>query len=98
VRLLYSARTADDVLARDVLGPETTVTVTRGGSAGWSGESGRIDVDKLRRCAFGPEEDPRVFVCGATAFAESVSSALLELGHRPSSIRIERYGSSGEPP
>ena len=98
VRLLYSARTEDDVLARDVLGPETTVTLTRETPAGWSGESGRIDADMLRRCCFGPDEDPRVFVCGATTFAESVSSTLLDLGHPPSSIRIERYGTSGEPP
>ncbi|MGY1739467.1 MULTISPECIES: FAD-binding oxidoreductase [unclassified Blastococcus] len=98
VRLLYSARTGEDVLARDVLGPETTVTLTRGAPAGWTGESGRIDADMLRRCCFGPDEDPRVFVCGATTFAESVSSALVGLGHPPSSIRIERYGTPGEPP
>ncbi len=98
VRLLYSARTEDDVLARDVLGPETTVTLTRETPAGWPGESGRVDADMLRRCCFGPDEDPRIFVCGATNFAESVSSTLLDLGHSPSSIRIERYGTSGEPP
>ncbi|MBB3086842.1 FAD-binding oxidoreductase [Geodermatophilus sabuli] len=97
LRLLYSASTQEEILARDVLGPETTVTLTRGVPAGWSGEAGRIDADMLRRRTFPPDEDPRIFVCGATMFAEAVSSSLLDLGHSPSSIRIERYGSSGEP-
>ena len=49
MQLLYSARTHDDVLARDLLGPETTVTLTRGAPAGWQGETGRIDADMLVR-------------------------------------------------
>nr|WP_239523374.1 CBS domain-containing protein [Geodermatophilus normandii] len=43
VRLLYSARTADDVLGGDLLGPETTVTLTRGAPADWRGRTGRVD-------------------------------------------------------
>ncbi len=97
MQLLYSARTEDDLLARDVLGPETTVTLTRGAPAGWRGETGRIDADMLRRHTVAPAERPRLFVCGPTLFAEATATALVDLGHDPSAIRIERFGSSGEP-
>ena len=98
MHLLYSAQTEDDLLARDVLGPETTVTLTRKAPAGWRGETGRIDADMLGRRTFAPGLRPRVFVCGNTMFAESVATTLVDLGHDPSHIRIERFGSSGEPP
>ena len=97
VHLLYSARTEAEVLARDVLGPETTVTLTRGAPAGWQGEQGRIDASMLRRCTVPPAERPRLFVCGPTTFAESVATTLVDLGHDPTAIRIERFGSAGEP-
>jgi ferredoxin-NADP reductase len=97
MQLLYSARAEDDLLARDVLGPETTVTLTREAPPGWRGETGRIDADMLVRCTFAPAARPRVFVCGPTVFAESMATSLVDLGHDPSSIRIERFGSSGEP-
>jgi ferredoxin-NADP reductase len=97
MRLLYSARGVDDVLARDVLGPETTITLTRGAPPGWPGEQGRIDADMLVRCTPAPSEEPRVFVCGPTAFVEAVASALVDLGHDPTRIRLERFGSTGEP-
>src|SRR3712207_2551913 len=96
MQLLYSARTHDDVLARDLLGPETTVTLTRGAPAGWQGETGRIDADMLVRRTFPPAERPRTFVCGPTVFAEAIATTLVDLGHDPSAIRIERFGSSGE--
>src|SRR5919107_2243878 len=91
VRLLYSARTAADVLARDQLGSETTVTLTREQPAAWDGETGRIDGDMLQRCGFGPAERPRIFLCGSTVFVESVAATLTDLGHDPSWIRIERF-------
>jgi ferredoxin-NADP reductase len=97
MRLLYSARTAGDVLGRGVLGPETTITVTRQVPDEWRGETGRVDADMLARCAFPPAEQPRIFVCGATAFVESVAAHLIGLGHDPSWIRLERFGNSGGP-
>ena len=33
-----------------------------------------------------------VFVCGPTAFAEAAAEHLLDLGHDPSRIRVERFG------
>lgn len=97
MRLLYSARTGDDVLGRGVLGPATTVTLTRAAPAGWPGETGRVDAAMLARRTFAPAAEPRIFVCGNTAFAELVATTLVELGHDPSGIRIERFGNSGDP-
>jgi len=97
MQLLYSARCEQEVLARDVLGPETTITLTREAPAGWRGETGRIDAGMLQRRTFGPAERPRTFVCGPTVFAEAMATTLVDLGHDPSAIRIERFGSTGEP-
>jgi len=96
LRLLYSTRSPADVLGRDVLGPETTVTLTRQVPADWRGETGRVDRDKLERCTFPAADRPRSFVCGSTLFVESVAATLIDLGHDPSSIRLERYGNATE--
>jgi len=97
LRLLYSTRTAADVVGGDVLGAETTVALTREHPPGWPGVTGRIDRDVLARYAFPPAERPRVFVCGSTSFVEFVAATLIDLGHDPSAIRLERYGNSEEP-
>jgi len=97
MQLLYSTRAESEILARDVLGPETTITLTRDVPAGWAGESGRIDPAMLLRCSVKPGDSPRVFVCGPTVFAESIANAMVDLGHDPTSIRIERFGQSKEP-
>jgi ferredoxin-NADP reductase len=97
LQLLYSARSDDDVLARDLLGAETTITLTRGAPEDWRGESGRVDADMLVRCTVAPPARPRIFVCGPTTFVESIASTLVDLGHDPSWIRLERFGNSGEP-
>src|SRR5919107_285381 len=97
LRLLYSARTKADVLGGDLLGPGTTITLTRDVPPDWRGESGRIDGDLLQRCTFGPAEQPRIYACGPTAFVESVAQSLIRHGHDPSWLRLERYGNSGDP-
>ncbi|HYO36295.1 MAG TPA: FAD-binding oxidoreductase [Geodermatophilus sp.] len=97
VRLLYSARTADDVLGGGLLGPETTVTLTRGAPPGWPGATGRVDGALLREHAFAPDARPRVFVCGPTVFVETVATTLVDLGHSPSAVRLERFGGTGDP-
>jgi ferredoxin-NADP reductase len=96
LRLLYSTRASTDVLGRDVLGAETTVTLTREVPADWRGETGRVDSDMLERCTFPVADRPRIFVCGSTPFVESVAATLIGIGHDPSWIRLERYGNSGE--
>jgi ferredoxin-NADP reductase len=97
MQLLYSSRTEDDLVGRDVLGDATTVTLTRTPPPGWTGETGRIDAAMLARRTIPPAERPRIFVCGPTVFAESMGTLLVDAGHDPSSIRIERFGDSGDP-
>jgi ferredoxin-NADP reductase len=47
--------------------------------------------------AVGPPSDaePRVFVCGPTAFVERAADLLVGLGHPPQAIRAERFGPTG---
>jgi ferredoxin-NADP reductase len=103
MHLLYSARSQDDVLARDRLQPpppgvHVTLALTREAPAGWSGPTRRVDRDVLRDHALAPAGRPRVMVCGPTAFVEVVAGHLVALGHRPEDIRTERFGPSGGTP
>jgi ferredoxin-NADP reductase len=94
-KLLYSSRTLEDVIYRDELdhlGADVVQTLTRAQPSGWTGFARRVDLDMLRDVAYPPEQDPRVFVCGPTAFVEAVAEGLVALGHRPGRIRTERFG------
>jgi len=100
LRLLYSARSLDDVLGREQLadpGPhaEVTLVLSRTAPPGWTGPTGRIDAALLREHVLPPEQAPQVYVCGPTDFVEAVTHALVEQGHPTTSIRAERFGSSG---
>ena len=102
-RLLVSARSLPDVLYHEELasltgrdGVEVSYTLTRAQPEGWTGYARRVDADMLAEIAPGPDQRPRIFVCGPTAFVESVADLLLALGHAPSSIRAERFGPTGE--
>lgn len=102
-RLLYSARTEDDLIYRGELDRinstdatfDVTYTVTRGNPAGWTGYSRRIDLDMLRDVAWTTAERPLVYICGPTPFVEVAASLLLDLGHEPERIRTERFGPTG---
>jgi ferredoxin-NADP reductase len=99
VRLLYSARSWDDVIYRDELealrggGLEVVHTLTRSQPDGWSGYSRRVDAELLREVA--PSDLARAYVCGPTPFVEAVASVLVSLGHDPARIRTERFGPTG---
>jgi len=100
VRLLYSARTLDEVLARDRLaepdaGVIVTLALTREAPAGWTGLTGRVDAGVLRAHTLAPRDARRVYVCGPTGFVEAVSAALIELGHPADALRTERFGATG---
>jgi ferredoxin-NADP reductase len=98
-RLLYSARTLDDVIYRDDLtkltgdGFDVVFTLTREQPEGWTGYARRVDRDLLAEVA--PDELALTFVCGPTPFVEAVAEALVELGHDPSRIKTERFGPTG---
>lgn len=101
-RLLYSARTADDVIYREELerlavhpAVDVTVALTRGAPRGWSGYRRRIDRAMLEEVGWPPAARPRVFVCGPTPLVEAVASTLVELGHDPARVRTERFGPTG---
>ena len=64
--------------------------------AGWQGQTRRVDRDMLAQCGFRPEEKPQIFVCGPTAFVETVADQLVGLGHGESAIKTERFGPTGE--
>jgi ferredoxin-NADP reductase len=98
-RLLYSARSWDDVIYRDELealsrdGLAVVYTLTREQPVGWSGYARRVDRDLLAEVA--PPDLALAFVCGPTPFVEAVAQALVELGHDPAKIKTERFGPTG---
>jgi ferredoxin-NADP reductase len=95
-RLIYSARTLDDVIYRselEALGDDVVLTLTREQRDGF--RAGRVDADLLRDAGFAPEHEPRIFVCGPTPFVEAVASELVELGHPPERVKTERFGPTG---
>ncbi|MEZ3160180.1 ferredoxin reductase [Microbacterium sp. BWT-B31] len=98
-RLLYSVRTPQDAIYRDLLaerarsgGVELTWVYTRGGPDGWIGRVGRIDDAVIGDAVWPADAAPEVFVCGPTSFVEHVADALVRLGHPPASIKTERFG------
>jgi ferredoxin-NADP reductase len=101
LRLLYSARSLDDVIYRDELmsvpaGAEIDVrfTLTRSQPAGWEGYRGRVDQKLLEEVAWPPSEQPLVYICGPNGFVEAAASALVALGHDPARVKTERFGPS----
>jgi ferredoxin-NADP reductase len=102
-RLLLSARTPDDVLyagelqalARAPHRPDLFTTLTRDAPPDWAGFTRRVDRDMLADVAWSPDELARTFICGPTAFVESVAGDLVALGHDPALIKTERFGPTG---
>jgi ferredoxin-NADP reductase len=101
-RLLYSARSLPDVIYRAELatpqpGVEVIYTLTRQQPAGWTGHSGRVTNALLGEVAWPPGQHPIAYVCGPTAFVESVAAGLVGLGYPPDRVKTERYGGVGGP-
>ena len=99
-RLLLSARSPADVIYADELsatagGYEHFRTYTRAAPPGWTGYARRIDRAMLAEVGFAPAQQPRIFVCGPTAFVEAASTALVDLGHDPATVKTERFGPTG---
>lgn len=99
--LLYSVRTADDLIYRGELeepaqGFVHVPTITREAPAGWTGERRRIDRAMLERYVPLPSAAPVIFICGPTRFVESVAALLVAMGHPEALIKTERFGPTGE--
>jgi ferredoxin-NADP reductase len=100
-RLLYSARSLEDVIYREELDglaaadPTLDVlwTLTREQPPGWTGYARRVDAEMLRETAYAGEGV--AFVCGPTRFVEAVADGLLTVGYAPERVRTERFGPTG---
>lgn len=88
MRLVYSVRSADELIYADELGEETIVTYSREPPPGWDGHLGRIDAALIEASAAGAR---LAFVCGSTGFVEAASDLLLDAGMPAEAIRTERF-------
>jgi ferredoxin-NADP reductase len=101
--LLYSARTAEDLLYFGELedlrraGGDLKVffTLTRAQPPGWTGYARRVDRQMLQEVAEPLGQTVQAFVCGPTLFVETVASNLLEIGASAERVRTERFGPTG---
>ncbi len=92
MRLVYSVRTATDVIYAGELGGVTLLTFTRGAPVGWTGHTGRIDSALIAEALNAAQ---LAFVCGSNGFVEAASRLLLEAGLDGRRIRTERFGPTG---
>jgi ferredoxin-NADP reductase len=101
-RLLYSARSLEDVIYREELDRlsasddelDVLYALTREQPAGWTGYARRVDDEILREVAYASGEGP-AFVCGPTRFVETVADGLVAVGYAPERVRTERFGPTG---
>jgi ferredoxin-NADP reductase len=102
-RLLYSSRSADEVIYRDELDRlaggdgelEAVLTLTRQAPPGWTGYRRRIDPTMLSEVIAPLGNGVLAYVCGPTSLVETVSAALVGLGLPPERVRTERFGPTG---
>jgi ferredoxin-NADP reductase len=92
MRLVYSVRTAEDVIYADELGDDAVLTFTRESPEGWSGHRGRIDRELVDEAGIDPGT---AFVCGSNAFVEAATELLVQAGYEPHQVRTERFGPTG---
>jgi ferredoxin-NADP reductase len=92
MRLVYSVRTAADVIYAGELDRDTTLTFTREPPAGWNGHEGRVDAALVGEAAAGAMT---AYVCGSNGFVETASRLLLDAGLQAAWIRTERFGPTG---
>jgi ferredoxin-NADP reductase len=101
VRLLYSARSLDEVLYRKELESlmsdhriAVRTALTRTWPGDWEGHRGRISPELLRDVSWPPDQHPLIYICGPTGFVEAIAGQLVEAGNDPGRIRTERFGPS----
>ena len=102
-RLIYSVRTPADRIYDPELqrrgtqdsGLDITILYTRAVPAGETRSVGRVTAKDLLAYGWPADLTPTCYVCGPTAFVETVSDLLVGLGHDPTMIRTERFGPSG---
>jgi ferredoxin-NADP reductase len=101
-RLLYSARTYDQIIYRDELeklaqkdGLKVSYALTRSQPPGWKGYTRRIDDAMLKEVSGPLGPDALAYVCGPTALVEAAADGLERVGLPAEHIRTERFGPTG---
>lgn len=89
MRLVYSVRSAEDVIFAGELGSETLLTFTRRPPPGWPGHTGRIDAELIAETGL---TSGTAFVCGSHAFVETAAALVVAAGFDPAAVRTERFG------
>jgi ferredoxin-NADP reductase len=103
MRLLYSARSDDDLLYAEELnamaaagdGFEVIYALTRTWPPQWSGFRRRVDAQMLADVSYADRGTSPAFVCGPTSFVEAVSKGLVLVGYAAGRVKTERFGPSG---
>ena len=108
--LLYSTRTAEDIIYREALGSLTSIdpnltvvnTLTRQQPPGWRGYNRRVDAAMIQDSIAALTEDSdlsldqiRCYICGPTDFVEAVASFAVTSGFQAAEVRTERFGPTG---
>ena len=101
--LLYSARTAGDLIYREELDRlaaddealRVAYTLTREQPPDWPGYDRRVDAEMLTEVFGSPDPAATAFVCGPTRFVEAAADGLVALGYEAGRVRTERFGPSG---
>jgi len=101
-RLLYSARTYEQIIYRDELealtrkdGLTVSYALTRSQPAGWEGYTRRIDDAMLKEVSQPLGRDALAYICGPTALVEVAADGLERVGLPAEHIRTERFGPTG---
>jgi len=102
VRLLYSARSLQDVIYRDELmrlaaydEVDIRLALTREWPQTWHGHRGRVDSGLLSEVCWPAGDRSRIFICGPTPFVDTAASTLAALGLPSGQIKTERFGPAG---
>ena len=103
MRLLYSARSEEDLLYRAELddlaargdGFDVVYTLTETTPRGWTGYDRRVDGPMLAEVSWPERHTSPAFVCGPTPFVEAVANSLVLLGHPAGRVKTERFGPTG---
>ena len=77
------------------LGLDVAYVYTREAPEGWRGEPHRIGLADVNTHGWPPDLEPTRYVCGPTAFVETVADLLVGLGHPSRRVKTERFGPTG---
>lgn len=94
LRLLYSVRTADDVMFGSELNAlmHTDVRVIHTREATADRAAGRLTQAEFAELVVPAAESAALYICGPTVFVETVANWATALGYPAQSIRTERFG------